>query len=1745
MEHFEIVTHSTNWNSQWHGAVPLDIPIVDYAILDRDAILFEFGPFDGPVAHIDDLLSLPFVHTNLSFIPLLHADSGVSGVHSVINSSNPSGENISISQDPIGPIDSGIANRVGARSEFLQKRGCEIVIAEERTSALADPDVQRLIDCVVFEPGVWRPPEKNIGQEFADRSKLPDMIPSPSRDHLATPAGLLINELAHSPETILDALWQILENSLELDSGKADAPSAEAILYAVRLVAAVLEYIDCIVNRENWERSRDGDAGADVEWTKKDANKEPSVGRSNGASFVRGLQVATAEAAVLLKRASVRFRRVLLHRVWPLLARWASSSKPEVRGNLKLCCRLRAHMAYAFKNHPTQLVDSEKSYAEWDFSDSTDSDERSTGEEAWAAALICSQVFLVASFSFDMEPTTHLDGIVTARSTKAERKNSLGNIASSDLGVDQLDMFDVFTRHRRSLLSWLRRNEQCCSELMEEVVRVVTQMHKQHNSSDEAPRDGMQVADDSMRSLGMARVWREMKGLGGCGRFVPDTEVESITLRQKARGEASTRLEDYEDWLRHKTSSGADTEISLQLGEFMLKQHRVECLRRSIAEIPDYVAVFGVESKGDGAQEIDSVHCAEVRHTTMRYWWRLVGRRHDIYLWKPASLSGRALPPCWPPRRLKSRFGRSFPHDVQRGTEDWIVRVMDTCCKGWRSVITGKMALFLQTTKCARNDTYALMTAIGPPPVGEGVLGTVAAVVDSEGKDDKKESDAGPVMIKELVVFRDPPALHIYEVREHGRRWYRSLRFTSDTNRVLHRTGRRFGVETANALAVLTSELPSRSSLVVTRNVTTDTGLQRFIPSRYLRGLLPAAFLDEYTFWQTCREDTQTDASLRTSLTGYLRPSRRNASKQLTQLRIALIPCGRADATGFGGAECNAVITRVPVRLRRKRLSSKVASVDLESADSIKMSMLGLGTTEVEDDEDGDGTTTSLPRLRLLNVMYAGRGSGGGVLHQLRGLMGRLDSLSYSLAWTTSTPAGVDGRGGLKRDTSGTRIGVDVVEFPRLKLSFRAKSETDPLTKKQTIRLYSEDHDGLYLSNAASRCPRLQKLLRGLPHSVVLQSARADNSFFVLLPSTARPSVVFDSVVGNGGFASPKLCLTHGDEKWMRHLDPSVRHYLYPVHGSRLFLSTPTLASALYLLLMRFIGQQYDQVFQLTKFCLKDTALSPEERQIARQLSEIQYDRHPDAIACRLQLRVVTRGSPMAEELPFAPLSSEYSAYLSVLPHVTARCRMTLREELVCARLADASTKRSSSDSALERDQAVIIKNRRMFLESVAGKSKGTGRPPSSSWTQRLVPPSVYDPVEKYDEEVDRTVANKDEVDGIIAKLSVLSYSRPKAEKLSGLEAAQGLHQWLSHGLKLRGGKHSLGFLFLYELMTDHLQLKLLPDDSAYNWGALLTRMLAPDERSRGLLMSILRCAAFNKALSTTLPKYEDTRRFKFSTVFRGQNVIQRLMEKIRAHLSTPAVAGTVRWPQPDRMIHYTCATEKSLPSFEELCREHRMLVAVRVEDTGRAVNMLREIQQSGLRLTSKTIQMFGGSPLEEIDLSQYVERRRDGEALAVPSAMPFLSCLGKHPRARGRAAASIVRRVVEDLKHYAEGANDRATPSLKRFDVKTFLDAMRDKTSDGGLRATSHWTTVARLSEALEKLHRSDKDLSDRAISAALKLARRVRVETSASATNTRPGEITEQRRKLAFLLRRWQGQESEAWIELLIQCTMSRDGV
>jgi hypothetical protein len=390
-----------------------------------------------------------------------------------------------------------------------------------------------------------------------------------------------------------------------------------------------------------------------------------------------------------------------------------------------------------------------------------------------------------------------------------------------------------------------------------------------------------------------------------------------------------------------------------------------------------------------------------------------------------------------------------------------------------------------------------------------------------------------------------------------------------------------------------------------------------------------------------------------------------------------------------------------------------------------------------------------------LNLIYAPEGT---ILDELSDLLS--EDLSHILIWT-------------KSDTSSlaSKVAVDLVELPRLQLSFYSKQDSSG-----TVRLYSSEYVGMFISNARSE--KINSLLDGVPHALVLENIDGD---LAMVAAAISPTML---TFLNGESEPELLFYTRqpiGDTT-------AVSHYIYPIHLSKSFLFTPTIQSAMYLMLLRMLHKQYQDAFQLAESCISDIMTSSKEASHFWTLIQDQTDdMHPNAHALRLKLCYVALsvGYPVSWDL-----TSELSNYISKFGSLSAICRLSAQEEYYLLQQVSA------------KDYKLL--NRTRFLELMLNGDQ--------SMTVTYPPRAVLQ--HEFDTVVDKTcmaIAGE----SFFSKFSAVSYKRPD-EKTTGALLATAVNKWLDNGLGLHGGKDDLGFLFLYELMTGSLNLQLAGTDDPY-----------------------------------------------------------------------------------------------------------------------------------------------------------------------------------------------------------------------------------------------------------------------------------------------------------------------------------------
>ncbi len=612
------------------------------------------------------------------------------------------------------------------------------------------------------------------------------------------------------------------------------------------------------------------------------------------------------------------------------------------------------------------------------------------------------------------------------------------------LGVLQFEVSDTFQRLRWPLLRWLQEHPDGCDEVMEAVVRTITFVNEGR-------------AERAVARAVRHRHWQSLRSAGDVGRFVPDTEhsAEEALQAEQTQQQASS----YEAYLRAQTEA-VDTEVNMQLGEYTLKKNTLAALPAETGADLDFISVFGVSLNANPIQ------CVTVQDSTHRRWLRLVGQRHDVQWWDtdtrlpvpPADFSRRYIPP---------NYGEDVPSDersadmLQLG-ERWISDIFEP----FRKQYMHRCDLMMAPWDHASLDFCCLA----------GVM----------------QGGAERPSVKEVVVFRCPPVVHVYNVVSHARRFHRTLIFSSDNAFCLYDmpcTPFLQGERPRLVAGDPRTDTPAGSSLLITRNLTRELGTQTFVPTRLLCGLLPATLLEAYAFWQDEGNLAEGNGG---NLVGYPHPGAVSTLKA-TRLHLTLFPEGEPDYTGFGGAQASLVLQRVPTLLRD----------DLTVADSAQQpppepsppppsppprasqgASLGasLGSRQPRHMDmrlqEMHSWTSALAEidssrqvLTLLNLLHA---PADGALRQLADVLMRLENLSHVLVWSASSGA----------DPT-EKATIDLVELPRLKLQFRASP--DAIGR---MRLASVEHAGLYVT---TRCDeRTAGLLRGLPHALLLENANGE-----------------------------------------------------------------------------------------------------------------------------------------------------------------------------------------------------------------------------------------------------------------------------------------------------------------------------------------------------------------------------------------------------------------------------------------------------------------------------------------------------------------------------------------------------------------------------------------------------------------------------------------------------------------------------
>ena len=254
---------------------------------------------------------------------------------------------------------------------------------ESRLRCLKSKELQEVLDAALFEPGRW---------QSTATMEPPLTVPAPNRAHICTPTGLLFNEILESPRTVLESVQQMLDYSIDMDSGK-HSEIGEVILYVTRLAVRVEGYALYLIKNYQFHFGR------------KDSN------RLSGAyyeSTVRGLDT-TSDIITEVTDLRNKLKNTLGTKVFKILVRWIKKAKQE--GKVYLACMLHAHICFIFRNVESVELNSRIVFT-----------------------MLGSQIFLYNNYKFDLELETNN----SAESRKIGSRQDAEGLIKSDLSIPQV-----------------------------------------------------------------------------------------------------------------------------------------------------------------------------------------------------------------------------------------------------------------------------------------------------------------------------------------------------------------------------------------------------------------------------------------------------------------------------------------------------------------------------------------------------------------------------------------------------------------------------------------------------------------------------------------------------------------------------------------------------------------------------------------------------------------------------------------------------------------------------------------------------------------------------------------------------------------------------------------------------------------------------------------------------------------------------------------------------------------------------------------------------------------------------------------------------------------------------------------------------------------------------------------------------------------------------------------------------------
>ena len=354
-----------------------------------------------------------------------------------------------------------------------------------------------------------------------------------------------------------------------------------------------------------------------------------------------------------------------------------------------------------------------------------------------------------------------------------------------------------------------------------------------------------------------------------------------------------------------------------------------------------------------------------------------------------------------------------------------------------------------------------------------------------------------------------------------------------------------------------------------------------------------------------------------------------------------------------------------------------------------------------------------------------------------------------------------------------------------------------------------------------------------------------------------------------------RLAMDLTDSEWLRDTGEAA-YFVYPVHSSGTFMSSKSVSSTLYLFAMRMLTRKYKEAFRLIDSCVLDSVLTPQENQFLTVINSNPDDLLVDARACRLKLFFVAYGCSDVMSV-LCNVEQDYVEYINNFKLVSSYCRLTVEEEIfILGQIPSNSPHRS-----------LHMNNREKLIRASFDLSfeKFTPKLPTRSFTATYPPPmqsnNDYNPID-----LGLIEAGSANLRSMLSKLAIVKYARPDQAAIHGPDAIRFLGDAID-------AQQDMGFFYLYEMLTGHVNIAIIPDEAPHKMGSVLLRFLpgAPQDDVQGVILRIMES---HPEISKKMPEFTDTRRFKMPTIAGldvFQSHIKRACETLRSHMDDLNIA--------------------------------------------------------------------------------------------------------------------------------------------------------------------------------------------------------------------------------------------------------------